>query len=213
MLARVALTVALVSIACGGSQNDGAKKATALAGQCTGCGDGACKKLVRSVEDAADIANCTTFRGDLLVSGAGLVDLSVLSKLRVVEGGLAIGPTSRVTSTTGLASLERVTRDLEVSGNFALYGAFFPSLVSSGGLFVRDNPVLASVSLHKVETAGAVTVERNRSLLRLDLSGIARVDGDVTVANNPLLSEFALPQATAVSGKQRIELGVAATEP
>jgi len=111
-----------------------------------------------------------------------------------VGGDLAVGPSFALRSLSGLARIERVAGELDVSGNLELTGVYLPALTAiDGDLVVENNRQVATVSLHRlVEVKGDLTVRDNRELLRLDLGALRRVGGRLEVSGHPQLDAVVL---------------------
>ncbi len=134
-------------------------------------------------EEIVRFQGCTEVHGDLQVGGA-ITDLDALSKVAVVHGALAIGPSYQLRSTTGLAGLIRVEGALRVQQNWVLQGIYLGALQSVvGEVRISGNSSLTVASLHRLtKVVGPVVVDGNSRLQRLDLSLLSHAPSGVRVS-------------------------------
>ncbi len=144
-------------------------------------------------EDAARLRGCESVTGDLHLGGA-LDEATDFEALGSVQGSLIIGPSYKLSNLSSLGSVVRITGDLRVEGNWRLQGLFLGSLTQvAGAVEIRDNSSMATCSLHKLRSFGALYIERNRKLERVDLSGL-EANGPGGVVSGPALGDVLGPQ-------------------
>ena len=183
---------ATLALGCGGAQKIAPPKQDCSGG-----------KIWHS-DDAGRLRGCTHVTGDLHIGGA-LDAASDLQGLVSVEGDLVIGPSYQFIDASALSSLERVGGTLRVAENWRLQGLFLGSLQTVGGaLEVVDNASLATCALHTLRSFGALRIEGNRQLQRLDLSGLDE-DGPVGAVGGPSLEDVLAPARIQRSPKASAE--------
>lgn len=190
-------TAGLALVACGGGQHGGSG-----AVDCAQVGT----TVVRDQADADRLAGCAVVRGDLVVAGAGEIDLTPLGALVRIEGNLHVGPTLALNSIDGFGALQVVGGHLELVENFSATGAYFGALERVGGsVRVRANPGFDNVALGRLAAVGAsVWVVDNPSLARLDIGAVVQVGRDLVVTDNPLLESMPVAESVLVGGTRII---------
>lgn len=121
-------------------------------------------------------------------------EAAALAACTRVGGDLAVGPSFALRSLGGLARIELVAGELDVSNNLELTGVYLPALTAiDGDLVVENNGQVATVSLHRlIEVKGDLTVRDNGELSRLDLGALRRVGGRLEVSGHPQLDAVVL---------------------
>ena len=115
----------------------------------------------------ADHGPCDTLTGDLDIIGNDIVDLSPLSALTSVGGGLGIRYNTALTNLDGLSALTSVGGGLGIVNNTALTNLNGLSALTSvgGGIFIWGNTALTNLDgLSALKEAQHVRVENNMSL-------------------------------------------------
>ena len=184
---------------------------------------------------ALDIGECVPER--LLISGAGITDLTPLSKLREV-GVLEIRFNVMLSDLEGVDQIERADRII-ITGNSVLptlpeftelgqagrititthdsltdLGSW-PALESAGGLEVADNEQLTDLSGFEalVTTAGYVRLS-NLALVE-DMSGLDQllaVGGELLIEDNPALATLSPLTVQSVGGDLTVSSNTALSE-
>ena len=162
------------------------------------------------------IPNCTTFTGNLDISGADISDLSPLSPLTSVLGNLRIWNAPLLTNLHGLHNLTSINGDLELNGfNFPLVNLNgLSSLQHVGGMINMDslqslisinglsslttvvstfrvnncnNNDFTSIAISSLITSGNFYLGANNKLTSINFSGLQSVGKSFQLVNNPLL--------------------------
>jgi hypothetical protein len=160
---------------------------------------------IASAADAAAFAACRTVTGDLTIEGTDLTDLTALSELHRVNGGLTIRDNPKLRSLTGLEHLESLT-SLELCGNGLYDTRGIEGLRRVETLVIAHNRLL--ISLHgfrNLEHVDALFVSHNsRVAAQLGLfPALGRVEGAVLVRSNLGLSGDDVARLLArVGGRQ-----------
>ncbi len=168
----------------------------------SGCGGGSRAALGDSatcrggkawhVDDAKRFRGCEHVEGDLALGGA-LTSLDDFQSLVGVSGSVTIGPSYQLNNLSGLGNLESVGGDLNLEQNWRASGVFLGALRRVGGhLTIRHNSTLVTVALHKLEAFGALRIEGNSQLERVDLSGLP-AEGPAGVILGPSLESVLAP--------------------
>ncbi len=130
--------------------------------------------LQQQIDDFANIANCNSIPGRLIIRGdtpGSITNLNGLSQLTSIEGGLVIDSNNWLTSLNGLENLTTTGYDLIISNN--------KNLTSLEGL---ENIT---------STASHLKIENNDALTNLvGLEGITSVGGNLFVIGNLLLQNL-----------------------
>ncbi len=173
--------------------------------------------------------NCSVVDVNLWVTGDSIGDLSPFSKLKKANGLFHIDGCQKLTSLTGLDSLQEVGKNFTVSSCQKLNSvSALKSLKKCGkGLLFQDNNLLADLSglenleqivgpltiwgndqlasvaaLGKIQLTSGIDIRNNAMLASLDgLQNVASVSGDLTVEGHPKLVDLAgLSSLAQVSG-------------
>ena len=190
--------------------------------------------VVLSTQAEVNIFAGTSITGNLTIQGSDIIDLTPLSPLTSVGGGLMVRSNSSLTNLDGLnnitsvgnlevrenhaltnldelSNLISVVDYLDISDNDALTNLDGLSNLASVGyyLYVGHNDALTNLDgLGTLGTVGGfLNVELNTSLTNLDgLSNIASVGGFLYVKSNPALTNLdGLSNITSVGGELRVE--------
>ena len=137
--------------------------------------------VIASRADLAGLAGCTTAAGVTVRSGAAL-DISALGALATISGDLVIGPTVAIEEIT-LRGLRRVDGAIRVVSNGLLHGLYLPGLESAGAIEVAGNPTIVTVSLPRLGAVRrALRITGNAGLELVDVSVLATVGGELALA-------------------------------
>ena len=143
-------------------------------------------------DDAARFRNCEHITGSLHLGGA-LDAATDFAKLTSIEGDLIVGPSYQLSNLSSLSSVVRIGGRLQVEGNWRLQGLFLGALQSvAGAVEVRDNSGLKNCALQSLQTFGALHIQGNRNLERVDLSGL-KPEGAEGSVEGPALQEVLAP--------------------
>jgi hypothetical protein len=177
--AVLATTVLVTSISCGGAKSSSSRP------DCEG-------GKIWHRDDAARFRNCEHITGSLHLGGA-LEGATDFAKLASIEGDLIVGPSYQLTNLSSLSSVVRIGGRLHVEGNWRLQGLFLGALQSvAGAIEVRDNTGLKNCALHSLRTFGALHIQGNRNLERVDLTGL-EAEGPQGFVEGPALQEVLAP--------------------
>lgn len=116
-----------------------------------------------------------------------------LPYLNTIEGSLLLGFSSL--TNISLPLLTRIGGDLDLSQNSLLETVTLPALrtandINTGFVQLDSNPLLDSVSLRSLETAGTLRILNNSLLSIVQLPMLKTLAGDFMVDANPLLLEL-----------------------
>jgi len=144
-------------------------------------------------EDLKDLENCTRFLGSLRFGDTGLSEVDGLENLRFIDGRLNFFRNSNLVSIDGLMNLETVGGAVFIHHNRSLPNlSGLKSLGDVGDeLFISANDSLETLAgLENVQSMEKLRLIYNQALMSLDgLSGLKTVRGDLTIKDNPELSQ------------------------
>lgn len=151
----------------------------------------------------ANYPNCTEITGNLIISGAGITDVSVLdNKVKKVTGILSISNTS-LAGLNGLKGIESVGSSVSISNNDSLTSLQGLSGLSSigNGLSISGNDALLALDgLANLSALNGLSINANSKLE--DISAFSHweeANFNITIGNNKLSSLYGLHNLT--SGK------------
>ena len=167
--------------------------------------NGICTGILRlSSQAEVDAFTCSSFHGELRISGEDITNLDALSSLTYVEGILDISGNPNLISLTGLENLTTIDGDLDGGGG-GLFIFANQSLSSLAGLenlsaingpyaslSIGENPILQTLTpLQALEGfVSIVQVQNNEQLVNLNgLEGITSSFG-INVYDNPALVDI-----------------------
>src|SRR5690606_21357464 len=142
--------------------------------------------------------SCTELTS-LIIVGSGITNLSPLSNITSVSGGVYISNIS-ATSLNGLHNLITVGGTLDINNNPALQSVDLPVLQSSGFLKISNNDQLQSLAglSGLVSVGGIIHIDENNALT--DIKGLKNIDPTTIggseglyIVNNTSLSVCNLP--------------------
>ncbi len=148
--------------------------------------------------------NCDTVKGDVLIQGSDITDLSPLVQLKYIEGKLHITSNPRLKTLNGLDSLSYV-EELRIEYNDSLENLMgLGGLVTAREIRIEANPELRSLhGLYRLEYVSLLKIYRNRRLK--DLRGLDSTVFDaqnrtrIEIVRNDSLESFkGLENATAL---------------
>lgn len=158
--------------------------------------------VATSQESLDALAGCRSLPG-LTIRSAAHLDLAPLAGLTAVGGELVIGPTLAL-DRVALPALASVDGRLAIVSGGSVGGIFLPAVTRVGDFEVRDQVALAELIVPRLAAVtGSVTIVRVPALELVDLSSLATIGGDLTVAA-PQMSTW-LGDAPAVAGARAVD--------
>lgn len=139
--------------------------------------------------------NCTDFDGDIVISGAGIINLYGLSELNSIDGNLQFLYVSGLTNMFGLEGLTTIGGSLLIIENYTLSNLMGLTSLSSVGaeVAIYNNVNLTRVNgLDSLSSVGlGFTISSNAVLNEVPgLNKLAVVGGNFIIENNPSLTDI-----------------------
>jgi hypothetical protein len=160
--------------------------------------------VIVGVAEVAALSGCRTVGGDVVIRGAGELDLSGL-RVEEIDGDLTIGPTFAL-DVVSVEGVRWVGGTVSVVSNAAATGIYLAALEEAGNVEVASNLTAQGVTLSGLHVVrGDLAVERNPALENLHLGSLEEVGGTLSIADNDLLEIVEIDEVRAgavrVSGK------------
>jgi hypothetical protein len=150
-----------------------------------------------------DAALALTVARHLEADAAVAADASILERDETERALTSAGPTHQGDLEIPADQVRWVNDVIAIDGSLIISGdpvaVRLPKLQTvRGEVRVRQCPKLVSLELPSLRAVGALTVEENRSLLRLHLPALELSRDDVRVHGNEFLTELSMPQLERV---------------
>lgn len=130
-----------------------------------------------------------------------LTTLSWPTLTTISSGNLQVGPSTSIISLL-VSELATVAGVINLGGFAALPALSFPALISCGGFFVQNSPVLTTISAPILATVGADGIEINSDaeLTTIDFPSLTASSGLINAEANPDLMSVSFPVLTTCGG-------------
>jgi len=146
---------------------------------------------IQSARDIKRLADVTRVEGTLSLSETLLdtADLSALSSLTHVDGGLTVEGNAAVSALEHLGALTHVGGSVYLGFNDELERISLPNLQSVGGpLIIEGNDALKELDLPALtQVGGYLHLHENEQLAQVSLGALTDVGGELSVLENPRL--------------------------